>query len=534
MRRVGLAAVAASLALGLAPAGAAAAALESIGTFSSPVYVTSEPQDPDRLFVVEKGGRIILVENGNRTEFLDIAPQVESVGEQGLLSMALAPDFADSGRYYAFYTPEDGVDNDADLLRVSEFTASGDDGGDGTERMVIEVPHTTAANHNAGQLQFGPDDLLYISIGDGGNTPLTARDLTSHLGKILRIDPAGDSAGEYTVPADNPFVGVAGAAPEIWSSGLRNPYRFSFDSATGALLIGDVGATRREEVNYVPAPDRGEGDDFGWNCREGTLPLNPSCSGNPGFTEPIFDYDIAAPEPACAITGGYVVHDPGIPELAGRYVYADFCVGQVRSLVPALPLATGDRSEGLSVASPSSFGQDSCGRVYVASLTGGVARLVGATPTDCAMAAGDPPGGGDPGGGGTGPGDPGAGDPGGAPVPPASADGRAPRLELKARDRQRLAEDRELACRIIVDEAASARARLALVAGDRVLARLDRKDAAIVPDRKKRLVWKVPRAVLRAVKRPLRKKRLEARFRARAIDAAANRGPRAEASSEVR
>ena len=523
MRRVGLLAAVTSLVLGTAAASAHAATLESVGTFSSPVYVTSEPQDPDRLLVVERAGRIALSEDGVASTFLDIDSLViGGGGEQGLLSVAPAPDYASTKRFYVYY-----VNNGGDI-QIDEFTASQVPVDTATRRPVLTIPHPGQTNHNGGQLQFGPDGHLYIATGDGGgggDPGHNAQNLNSLLGKVLRIDP--DGASPYAVPADNPFVGATGA-DEIWSYGLRNPFRFSFDRESGALLIGDVGQGSREEVDYEVQPNAGRGDNFGWSCREGFSAFgttDPLCTGASGFTEPIHDYDITGAN--CAITGGYVVRDPGVPELAGRYVYADFCVGQLRSLVPGLPRATEDRAEGLAVASPSSFGQDSCGRVYVASLNGPVSRLAGAGPTDCTAAPADPPGG-DPGGDSGG-----GGDAGGGTTPTPSLDTDPPLLELSARDLQRLGDDRELACRLQADEAAQATVRLALVAGDRVLARLDSQEGDLSAGADERFVWKVSRAELREVRRPLRKGKLEARFRARAVDAAGNATPQAEKRSDI-
>ena len=261
----------------------------------------------------------------------------------------------------------------------------------------MTIPHP-ASNHNGGQLQFGPDGMLYIGTGDGGgagDVPGNAQNLSTRLGKILRIDPHASGSLPYTIPADNPFAGSAGALPEIWSYGLRNPWRFSFDRLTGALLIGDVGQNTREEVDFAVAPSAGRGANFGWNCREGSLPFSmpaPSCEGASGFTEPIYDY--ANDDSNCAITGGYVARDSSLGDLYGRYLFADACGSVIRSLAPQLPRAGGERSERLEVEFPSSFGEDTCGRLYVASLTTGeVSRFVGDALAQCASTGGD--GGGD-------------------------------------------------------------------------------------------------------------------------------------------
>ena len=367
------------LALAL-PAAARAASLQPIGNFADPVYVTSLP-DPNQLLVVEQGGRIQLWRNGVSSTFLDIHTQVVSGGEQGLLSVAVAPDYASTGHIYVYYTHSgDGA------LQIDEYTASGTGVPVSSRRPLLTIPHPGQANHNGGQLQFGPDGYLYLATGDGGGAGDpngNAQNLNSLLGKVLRIDPHPSGGAAYSIPPDNPYAGATAGRDEIWSFGLRNPWRFSFDRFTGDLLVGDVGQGAREEVDYAPASaGRGRGLNFGWNCREGFQAYNASCANQGGFTDPIFDYGHTGSN--CAITGGYVVRDASVSDLVGRYVYADACAGQIRSLVPGLPRATGDRSEGLSVSGPSSFGQDTCGRVYVASLSGEVSRFTGGSPANCA------------------------------------------------------------------------------------------------------------------------------------------------------
>jgi Glucose / Sorbosone dehydrogenase len=243
---------------------------------------------------------------------------------------------------------------------------------------VLTIEHSAHANHNGGQLQFGPDGYLYASTGDGGGAgdpDGNAQNTASLLGKILRIDPEGTSPGDYTIPAGNPFVGTGGA-DEIWSYGLRNPWRFSFDRVTGAMTIGDVGQGAWEEIDYDPGPGPGRGDNFGWDCREGMhdFSSDPPCDDPPAFTEPVFEY-ANVDGSTCAITGGYVVRDQALAGLYGRYLYADFCAGELRSLNPGIPMASDDRSVGLSVPDVSSFGEDADCRIYVASLNGPVYRL---------------------------------------------------------------------------------------------------------------------------------------------------------------
>ena len=378
--------VATALAVALgAAAPARALQLDPIGNFAEPVFVTSDPENPDRLFVVEKAGTITTVAGGQRRTFLDITGDVQSDGEQGLLSMAFDPGFDDNGRFYVFYVAAGG-----ETLEIAELTVdgSGEQADPGSLRPLLSIPHPTNTNHNGGQLQIGPDGYLYIATGDGA-VGENAQDLTTLLGKVLRIDPDPvPGGGQYSVPPDNPFVAVAGR-DEIWSYGLRNPWRFSFDRLSGAFTLADVGEQSWEEVNYrrpPPAGDGGRGVNFGWRCRQGAHDNNTSGCPSSGFVDPVFEY--AQIDGECAVTGGYVSRDPGTPSVAGRYVYADFCVGQVRSFNPGsgAPLgATDDRAEGIDSELVSSFGEDSCGRLYVASLAdGSVGRIEDSTPTDCA------------------------------------------------------------------------------------------------------------------------------------------------------
>jgi hypothetical protein len=244
-----------------------------------------------------------------------------------------------------------------------------------------------------------------ISKAVAGSTPATparrrpaapkATDSEELLGKVLRIDPHPGQSPAYSIPAGNPFAGGPGR-DEIWAYGLRNPWRFSFDRGTGDMVIADVGQSAREEIDVAASPSAGvvggAGANYGWNCREGFIAYtNPAtaCATASGFTEPVFDYPHADPGGGaafgCSIIGGYVVRDPSLPDLYGRYLYTDYCSEGIRSLV--LPraggLAMGDRSEGLSVGKPTSFGEDSCGRIYVASDEGPVYRFEGPTPATC-------------------------------------------------------------------------------------------------------------------------------------------------------
>ncbi len=353
-------------------------ALKRIGSFDSPTYVTGAPGFPKLLFVVEQAGRVAVMRSGNeaRHPFLDIRGLVGFGGERGLLSIAFPPDYAQSGRLYVYYTDNEGN------IHVDEFhRRSPTQAARGSRRTVIEVPHPVNANHNGGQLQF-LGDLLYLGTGDGGSggdPPNNAQNKESLLGKLLRIDPRPSGGHPYSAPADNPFVGRSGR-DEIYSYGLRNPFRFSFDT-TGAgqprIAIGDVGQNRFEELDYTTVAGA-SGANFGWDVFEGKSRYSEENSGTPnpgGTTKPIMDYDHGRDGGSCTIIGGYVVDDPRLPSLRNRYVYTDLCSGQLRSLAPHLRHASDDRRLGLEVSSPSSFGEDQRGRIYVASLEGPVYRL---------------------------------------------------------------------------------------------------------------------------------------------------------------
>lgn len=419
----------------LGVAGAQAATLQQIGRFEAPIYVTSDPGNPNRLFVVERAGRIQLAQEGSVSTFADLRTDVSCCGgEQGLLSIALAPDFDTSGRLFVDYIGKEAQPE----IHVAELRASGASAPLSSLRQILTIPHPNQSNHYGGQLQFGPEGDLYVSTGDGGggnDQEHNAQNVAKPLGKILRLDPDPSGVLPYTVPADNPFAGGAGWEPLVWSYGLRNPFRFSFDRDGSALLIGDVGQSAREEVDRAPAPAFGRGWNYGWNCREGFVAGpgdDEGCTEHAGtFAEPIFDYPHDEPPEGgasrCAIIGGYVVHDPALGSLDGRYIYGDNCSTGLRSIEPTAPSpAATDRGEGIAVKGLTSFGEDSCGRIYATSTSGSVGvvyRLVGTSATDCTTAVS--PGGGGGGGGATGPSGGAAG----------QAERAASTVHLRARDR---------------------------------------------------------------------------------------------------
>jgi glucose/arabinose dehydrogenase len=353
--------------------------LKKVGDFDHPVYVTGAPGFPKLLFVVEQPGRVIVLKDGRRLArpFLDLRPAVGyDGGERGLLSIAFPPDYRRSGSFYAYYNDKAGN------IRVDEFKRGGAARATpGSERKVIGIPHPVNANHNGGQMQF-LDGLLYFGTGDGGaggDPPNNAQNKEVLLGKLLRIDPRASGGRPYSVPSSNPFVGRPGR-DEIYSYGLRNPFRFSFDTTSARqprIAIGDVGQNKFEELDYTTVT-AASGANFGWDALEGFAPYKEESSGTAdpgGTTKPILAYPHSRGG-SCSIIGGYVVRDRSLPSLYKRYVYADLCEGQLRSLVPHSRRASGDHKLGLAVDSPSSFGEDDAHHLYVASISGPVFRLV--------------------------------------------------------------------------------------------------------------------------------------------------------------
>jgi glucose/arabinose dehydrogenase len=355
-----------ALAGGSAAAGGGGVDLQPIaGEFSAPVYIDNAPGAKNLLFVVEQAGTIkVLRDEQTVRDFLDIRDRVLYGGEQGLLSVAFDPGYARNRRFYVYYV------NQAGNIEVDGFRRSRGSATKAKERSrekVIVVPHPVNENHDGGQLQFGPDGHLYIGTGDGGSSgdpDENAQNRKSLLGKLLRIDPRPN--GGYRIPKSNPHG-------EVYALGLRNPYRFSFDSKNGDIYIGDVGQENWEEVDRVGQGGL-RGANFGWDIFEGDHEYEGG--GTPAhYIRPIFEYSSGNSSDNCAITGGYVVRDPSVPALDGRYVYADFCGDEIRSFDPGNP-GPSDSSTGLHPGSPSGFGEGRGGRIYVASLGGAVYKLV--------------------------------------------------------------------------------------------------------------------------------------------------------------
>ena len=338
-----------------------------------PLWVTSPPGDP-RLFIVDKGGSIRIVKDGAvlPDPFLDLTGKVGTRPEQGLLGLAFPPDYATSHRFVIHYTNLDGD------TRISFFTTSADpDRADpGSEAVILSLDQP-GPGHNGGQITFGPDGYLWIGLGDGGSRDGDdkgrAQSLADWFGSILRIDVS--RGADYTVPPDNPFVGRAGAKPEIWSYGLRNPWRFSFDRSTGDLYIGDVGEHHWEEVNVGKA-DGGlaRGVNYGWSLMEAHDCLQPGCDQS-GITFPDLQYnhDIGG----CAITGAYVYRGAAIPMLQGQLLFSDFCGGWVRSVPAATPSATPVLWPTLDPGDAiSSLAEDNDGELYLTTAGGKVFKIV--------------------------------------------------------------------------------------------------------------------------------------------------------------
>lgn len=396
---------------------------------STPIHAASPPGDP-RLFVVERSGEVATVENGvlQPTPFLTV-PNVDTFNERGLLSIAFPPDYATSGLFYLFTVaagPDtldpSGATGDLRLVEYRRSTTDPALADPSSARLVLKQAHAGAANHNGGQLAFGPEGLLYVTMGDAANGA-NAQDLANDLGKLLRIDPRQQSGGaSFDIPPSNPFVMTAGAKPEIYALGLRNPFRASFGPG-GELVLPDVGQTTWEEVNVgqptgTAAATTLAGANLGWPTCEG------ACSPpNASFVDPIFQYG-HGPSPAettgCAIIGGHVVRDPALAGLAGRYLYGDLCRSGLRTLGLGIP-AGDPRPAGVSTPTPGNgpigFGEDASGCIYVMA-DDTAFRLAESAAAGAACPQPTPSG------------------PGGS--PPGTRDTTRPKLTLKAAHRQRL------------------------------------------------------------------------------------------------
>jgi len=343
---------------------------------SGPIDLQAPPGDTARVFIAEKSGLIRILRDGAilPRPFLNLTLLVSGGSEQGLLGLAFHPNYGVDGRFFVHYTDKSGD------TRVVAFTVSSDPDSaapSGTEILFVDQPYS---NHNGGQIAFGPDGHLYVALGDGGlggDPQGNGQSLATLLGKILRLDV--DAGAPYAVPSDNPFAGQAGARGEIWSYGWRNPWRFAFDAASGAMWIADVGQDAWEEVDVEPAGAGGR--NYGWKIMEGDHCYAPSANcDTTGLVRPLLEYGHGE---GCSITGGYVYRGSELPQLDGWYFYGDFCTGLIRSVRPGLGGATESmdwtallrRSGGGPLNQLSSFGVDGRGELYVLLLDGDVYKL---------------------------------------------------------------------------------------------------------------------------------------------------------------
>ncbi len=342
--------------------------LQSFATgFSRPVDI--KHANDSRLFIVEQDGVIKIVSAGgitNPTAFLNIDARVRSTGnEQGLLGLAFDPNYATNNRFYVNY-----INNSGNTVIARFTTSSNPDVADDTSEEILLTVNQPYTNHNGGSLAFGNDGYLYIALGDGGSggdPDNYAQNLQSHLGKILRIDVSG--ATGYTVPATNPFVGNPAGLDEIWSYGLRNPWKISFDSDNGELWIGDVGQNNKEEINNVPIVNSGY--NFGWRCYEGNSTFNTSgCPAMSTITFPVSEYNYGGSPFRCSITGGYRYRGSMYPDLQGLYFFADYCTNEVGTLTPNGSSWTMTMNGPFS-GNIATFGEDMNKELYAAGLSNG-------------------------------------------------------------------------------------------------------------------------------------------------------------------
>ena len=365
-----------------------------VGGLTNPVIITHAGDGSGRLFIGEQDGLVRIWDGAQLlpTPFLDVTAQSVSGGEMGLLGLAFDPDFATNRLLYVHYSAPDTtgdpeIDHFTTIARFTVDAGNPNQVDPTSETLLLRYPQPYS-NHNGGSIEFGPDGLLYIGLGDGGSggdPGNRSQNLNTLLGKVLRIDPQGDGFPSdpdrnYTIPPDNPFVGVAGE-DEIWAYGLRNPWRFSFDRSNGDLFIGDVGQNAWEEIDLEPAASAG-GANYGWRCYEGNHPFNTTgCGGPEDYVSPVLEYPHSQ---GCSVTGGYRYRGAAFPNLQGYYLYADYCTGTVWGATPAGSVWTSAPllSSFLSV---SSFGEDEAGELYLAdrvSSSGAVYRIIDTSPTD--------------------------------------------------------------------------------------------------------------------------------------------------------
>ncbi|MCW3016072.1 MAG: hypothetical protein JWO02_3164 [Solirubrobacterales bacterium] len=504
------------------PAADAAVQLVQVGTASSPVSIAAAPGDTSRLYVAEQRGVIKAIKGGVASTFLDLSQRITAAaqgdyGERGLLGLAFAPDFATSRRFYVYFTARS-----TNAVTIARYTATSPDTAPDTSfEALLSIPHDQQANHNGGELQFGPDGMLYAGTGDGGSagdpagngpnltssTPPVVRSVNHdpRLGKLLRLDvspPVG-----YAQPADNPFPAPA---QDVWAFGLRNPFRFSFDRGSGDLLIGDVGQNAFEEIDAVPGTGRGL--NYGWGRFEGrhTYPAGQAVAAPPAdVTFPVIEQ--THDDGWCSIIGGYFVRDATVPDLLGRYVYSDYCHNEIHSVAITGGVASGDAAvPGLApmLSRTTTFGEDAAGRVYVASQDGPIYRIEQVPGT------GSPPG---------------AGGPGGTPGP-GGPDRQPPSVTLAKSHLQHPARTGRVFTDVTCSERCTVSLRGRLVVDGRTRkGELRGRERTLDAGVKARLVVTVTARGRRAITRALRDgRRVQIRLKVSATDAAGNRRDRVQ------
>ncbi|HKH47331.1 MAG TPA: PQQ-dependent sugar dehydrogenase [Thermoanaerobaculia bacterium] len=362
--------------------------LEPVATGLGPLTSITHAGD-NRLFLTTKDGRVLILDNGVvRSElFLDLRGQVSTDEERGVLSLAFHPDYVENGLFFIVYTNLDGTI----LLVRYQLAADDPNHADPASARILLAIAKTTSQHHGGQLHFGPDGYLYMSVGDNaGRVPAdacVAQEGDSLLGKLLRldVDHGADAPPYYSIPFDNPFRGTGTARDEVWALGFRNPWRFSFDRVIGDMWIGDVGQSTIEEVDLLPAGTSGQ--NFGWKLMEGTAcfrevscPADVPPCGSPLFTLPVLEYE-HSDENGCSVTGGYVYRGKLLPQLYGTYVFGDFCTGNVWG---AVQRPAGLQVRELRAAAPllTTFGQDAAGELYAATIGGTLYRLAARGPVD--------------------------------------------------------------------------------------------------------------------------------------------------------
>ncbi|HEX3910403.1 MAG TPA: PQQ-dependent sugar dehydrogenase [Solirubrobacteraceae bacterium] len=345
--------------------------LVRVAGFQQPVGLTAASGDPSRVYVVQRSGQVMLLRNGRKQSqpFLDVSSSITTnFDEQGLLGLAFPSNYARSGLFYVDFTSHNG---DIKIVQYHRSASDPNLADPSSARTLLTIEHSKNENHNGGQLAFGPEGDLYIGVGDGGSEDdpeENGQNTGTLLGKILRIAPT--AAGSYTIPAGNPFVGQPGKRPEIWAYGLRNPWRFSFDRASGNLIVGDVGQDKEEEIDFIRA-GTGAGANYGWSVWEGDRRNKSGQAPNAVFPA----LTVSHSSGYCAIIGGFVVRDRSLSGLYGRYLFGDYCRPEIESVSFVRGKGVGLKATGLEVKGLSSMGQDARGRIYLTSLEGPVYRL---------------------------------------------------------------------------------------------------------------------------------------------------------------